>query len=90
LIFCAKPKGRLWIDDGAKKALLNDKSLLSVGLIKHEGRFTSDDIVEIADASGAVFGRGKVNFSAHELDAVKGQKKIKELIHKDDLVLIEG
>ena len=90
LIFCAKPKGKIWVDDGAKKALFNNKSLLSVGFIKHEGRFSNQDIVEIADASGAVFGRGKVNFSAQELDEVKGQKKIKEVIHKDDLVLIEG
>jgi len=89
LIFCAKPKGKILVDDGAKKALLNNKSLLSVGLVKHEGRFGPGDIVEVANAKGEIFGRGKINFLSQDLDKVMGKRKMKEVIHKDDLVLME-
>jgi len=88
VVFCAKPKGQIWVDDGAKKALLNNKSLLSVGLIRYEGKFNHGDIVDISDSKDEVFGRGKVNFSSQDLDKVKGLQKMKEVIHKDDLVIL--
>ncbi len=87
LIFCARPKGRVCVDGGAKNALLAGKSLLTVGVVGIEGNFTRGDIVEIADQEGVGFARGKVNFSAQDLDEIKGKKAMKEVIHRDNLVL---
>jgi glutamate 5-kinase len=87
LIFCARPKARVCVDNGAKDALLAGKSLLTVGVIGLEGNFTRGDIVEITDQKGISFARGKVNFSAQDLDKIKGKKKMKEVIHRDNLVL---
>ena len=87
LIFCARSKGKVYVDDGAKNALLAGKSLLSVGVVGLEGNFSSGDIVEINDQRGLCFARGKVNFSAQELDKIKGKQKMREVIHRDNLVI---
>ncbi len=86
-IFCARPKGRIRVDDGAKAALLRGKSLLSVGVVGSEENFAVGDIVEIIDQKGAIFARGRVNFSASDLDKIKGKQKMKEVIHRDNLVI---
>jgi len=88
MAFSAKIKGKIIVDDGAKKAVINKKSLLSVGVIGIEGQFESSDIVSIRDKEGAEFGRGKVRLSAKELDKVKGSRHDKEVIHRDDIVLL--
>ena len=88
LIFCTRPKGSICVDDGAKNALLAGKSLLTVGVVDLEGNFTQGDIVEITDQKGSSFARGKVNFSTQDLDKIKGKKKMKEVIHCDNLVVI--
>ena len=88
LVFCTRPKGRICVDDGAKNALLAGKSLLTVGVVGLEGNFILGDIVDITDKQGISFARGKVNFSAQDLDSIKGKKKMKEVIHCDNLVVI--
>ena len=87
-IFCARPKGRISVDEGAKNALLSGKSLLAIGVVGLEGNFTNGDIVEITDSRNFCFARGKVNFSAQDLEKIKGKQKVKEVIHRDNLVLI--
>jgi len=87
LIFCARPKAKVCVDDGAKAALLSGKSLLTVGVIDLRGDFTKGDIVEIIDQKGAYFARGRVNFSSQDLEKIKGKQKMKEVIHRDDLVV---
>ncbi|MFH1678959.1 MAG: glutamate 5-kinase [Candidatus Omnitrophota bacterium] len=87
LIFCARPKGNINVDDGARAALLAGKSLLSVGVIGIQGHFIPGDIVDIMDGKGAAFARGKVNFSAQDLDKIKGKQKMKEVVHCDNLVI---
>ncbi len=87
LIFCARPKGKVCVDAGAKNALLAGKSLLTVGVIDLQGDFTRGDIVEITDHKGTAFARGKVNFSAQDLDKAKGQQKMKEVVHRDNLII---
>jgi len=86
-IFCTRPKGRISVDNGARDALLTGKSLLTVGVVGLEGNFACGDIVEIADQDGSIFSRGKVNFSAQDLDKIKGKQKMKEVIHRDNLVI---
>ena len=41
--------GKIYIDDGASKALKNEKSLLPAGIIKIEGKFAKGDNVLIVD-----------------------------------------
>ena len=50
LAYGVRTKGRLIVDSGAKKALVESgKSLLSVGIAEIEGDFKADDTVNIAD-----------------------------------------
>lgn len=88
IAFSAKPKGKLTVDEGAKNALLNKKSLLSVGIIAIEGTFEGGDIVSIIDRQNCEFARGKINFSNRQLDKVKGKRSDKEAIHCDNMVIL--
>lgn len=88
LAFGTKPKGKIIVDDGAKKALINKKSLLSVGVVGLEGDFESGDIVSVLDLQKREIARGKVGLSASELDKVKGVRFDKEIIHRDNIVIL--
>ena len=43
------PKGELIIDEGAKKALSNGKSLLAAGIKNVSGKFNKGDHIKILD-----------------------------------------
>lgn len=88
IAFSAKPKGKIIVDDGAREALLNKKSLLSVGIISCEGNFDTQDIISIRDKQNYEFARGKVKLGIRELDKVKGRRFDKEIIHSDDIVIL--
>ena len=66
----------------------NHKSLLSVGITAVKGNFKKDEMVSIADAQGEEFARGRVNFSAKEIEAQKGLSLKQEAVHKDELVIL--
>ena len=112
--FCAKEKsldgrkrwiaygqaahGRLMVDGGARKALLEDgKSLLPSGLLEVTGEFEVGEMVAIEDEWGLEFARGLVSYSAGELRKIKGlrtekasevlQKPVGEAIHRNNMVL---
>jgi glutamate 5-kinase len=90
IAFGKKIKGKIYIDDGAKEAILNrGKSLLSVGIIKIEGDFKRRDAVEILDKNGIICGRGLVNYSSEELSEFKKKKFEREIIHRNDFVKSE-
>ncbi len=92
-----EPKGIIYIDDGAVKALRNGKSLLPAGVLKAEGSFKEGDAVTIATSEGIPVGKGKTNFSAQDINRIKGMKgeKVKELlgtkkeeiVHRDNLIV---
>jgi len=93
------PKGELKIDDGAKKALLNGKSLLAAGIKSVLGKFHKGDHIKIIDNKGKEFARGLSSFSSEEINKIMGchSNKIKEIlgyvsksevVHKDDMVEI--
>jgi glutamate 5-kinase len=99
IAFNVKPKGKLIIDDGAVKALKeNKKSLLAIGITQVEGNFDLGDAVEIIDKKGTLIAKGIVNYTSEELDKIKGKntqeiKKIfgsqyyEEVINRDDLIV---
>lgn len=90
IAFGSKPKGSIIVDQGAKSALLNKKSLLSVGVAAVQGDFGVRSIVSIADKDGVAFARGRTSVSSRQLEKIKGMRSEKEVIHCDDIVIMEA
>ena len=99
IISSISPKGELHIDDGAKKALSNGKSLLAAGIKKVYGKFQKGDHIKILDKQNSECARGLSSFSSDEILKIMGHhsKEIEkllgyvtksEVIHKDDMVEI--
>jgi len=100
IAFNPKPKGDVFVDDGAKKAVVQKgKSLLASGVIKIRGNFNRGDLVTCLGTRGKEFARGLVNYSAAELEKIRGlrsnqiestlgYKYSDEVIHRDDLVVL--
>ena len=85
------------IDEGAKKALINGKSLLAAGIKKVNGNFKKGDHIRILDKSNKECARGLCSFSSDEIKKILGchSKEIakilgytakSEVVHKDDMV----
>lgn len=89
IAYGARTQGKIFVDDGAKEALVKKhKSLLSVGIKKIEGGFAKGDIVSIVDKEGKEFARGCSSCAWQELDKIKGKKHSEEIIHRDNLAII--
>lgn len=88
IAFGTKPKGKIVVDDGAKRALLNKKSLLSVGVLAVLGDFTGGSTVSVLDTKKVEIARGRANIASRELDKVKGVRSDKEVIHRDNIVIL--
>jgi len=87
IAFFHHPKGRLFVDAGAKKALREaGKSLLPPGIIRCEGEFSAEEVVCICDQDGTEFARGIAGFDAAEIRARKLQRV--EVVHRDNLVIL--
>jgi glutamate 5-kinase len=71
-ITLSKPKGKIIIDEGAKNALLDHKSLLPRGVIDIEGKFDAGDIVAI-ESNASIFANGITNYTDKELKKIKGR-----------------
>ena len=87
IAFSAKSKGKIIVDEGAKNALLNNKSLLSVGVIGVIGDFASGSTVSVIDTKKYEFAKGTVAVSSKQLDEIKGSRFDKEVIHRDNIVI---
>ena len=68
----AHAAGRITIDKGAEKAVLEHKSLLPVGIRKVEGEFRKGDVVEIV-CEGRVIAKGTPSYSSKDLSAIAGK-----------------
>lgn len=100
LAHATSPRGRLHLDPGAVHAVVNRrKSLLPAGITAVEGAFTAGDPVDLVDADGAPVARGLVNYDAVELPSLLGRTTSelaaalgpayeREVVHRDDLVLL--
>ncbi len=73
LAFGSRPSGHVVVDAGAEHALAAHKSLLPVGITEVIGDFGRGDIIAITNASGEMIGRGITNYSAGELQTIKGR-----------------
>ena len=99
IISSVSPKGELTIDEGAKKALINGKSLLAAGIKKVSGKFNKGDHIKIIDIKRNEFARGLSSFSSeeiikilgchsNEIGKILGYISKSEVVHKDDMVNI--
>jgi glutamate 5-kinase len=87
IAFFHHPKGALFVDEGAKKALRESgKSLLPPGVSRCEGDFVAEDVVRICDLDGTEFARGIAAFSSAEIKARTLQRV--EVVHRDNLVIL--
>ncbi|GAA1556865.1 glutamate 5-kinase [Streptomyces globosus] len=96
------PQGHLVLDEGAVRAVTErGSSLLPAGIAAVEGDFTAGDPVELRGPDGRAVARGLVNFDAKELPRLLGRSTRelarelgpeyeREVIHRDDLVLLQG
>lgn len=96
-----QPKGSMMIDHGAAQALLQGKSLLSVGVIEIEGEFQKGDAISILNKEKQEIAKGLTNYPAHEARKIMGHKSSStenilgycgcgEMIHRDDLYLVRS
>ncbi|MFI2633308.1 glutamate 5-kinase [Streptomyces collinus] len=94
------PQGALTLDDGAVQAVVDRrKSLLPAGIAAVEGEFSAGDPVELRDGAGQAVARGLVNFDAKEIPRLIGRSTRelarelgpayeREVVHRDDLVVL--
>jgi glutamate 5-kinase len=93
-------RGRLVVDEGAVHALVHRKtSLLPAGVTAVEGTFHDGDPVDVCGPDGRAVARGLVNYSSAELPGLLGRSTRelarelgpeyeREVIHRDDLVVL--
>ena len=87
IAFFHHPKGALFVDEGARKALRErGKSLLPPGVARCEGDFEAGEVVRICDLDGTEFARGIAGFGAGEIKGRKLQRV--EVVHRDNLVIL--
>ena len=101
IAFGVKTKGSIVIDSGAEEAVKSKgKSILPVGILKVEGKFSKGDTLKVFSQGGELIGKGISNFSDEEINKIKGmnEKQIlkkfgslvcAEVIHRDSLVVFK-
>jgi glutamate 5-kinase len=101
IAYTLKPGGSLVVDDGARGAITqHGRSLLPSGVREIRGSFGVGACVHCVGLDGREFARGLVSYSASELDKIKGRhsREIEatlgykigdEIIHRDDLVVLQ-
>jgi glutamate 5-kinase len=100
LAHASEVRGTLRLDSGAVAAVTQrGASLLPAGVTGVTGEFTAGDPVDLCDETGGVIARGLVNFDASELPELLGRSTrdlarelgpaySREIVHRDDLVLL--
>ena len=89
LTYCANVNGKIIVDDGAKKALLQRKSLLSCGVLEYKGTFSSGSVVEVLSTDGVVFAKGVIAFSSDTLKSLKNEDGATQMIiHADNIAIV--
>ncbi|MDH6110499.1 glutamate 5-kinase [Kitasatospora sp. MAP12-15] len=102
LAHASSPRGSLHLDAGAVAAVVEGgKSLLPAGVTRVDGDFAAGDPVDLLAENGHIVARGLVNFDARELPRLLGRSTRelaqelgaayeREVIHRDDLVVLRG
>ena len=100
LAFGHRPSGRIVIDDGAARALVEKhRSLLPIGVLGAEGAFPAGASVSIVTRRGREVARGISNYSAADVERIKGRQtdalagivgevRFDEVVHRDNLTVL--
>ncbi len=92
------PKGNIYVDEGAAKALLEKgKSLLPAGITAVEGQFKEGDLVKLVYDNKS-FAVGLINYSCEDMQKIFGKKRVEvaailgnahyqEVIHRDNMLI---
>jgi glutamate 5-kinase len=98
----SSPRGAVTLDAGAVKAVVErHSSLLPAGVTAVEGDFAPGDPVYLLDENGNIVARGLVNFDSREIPRLLGRSTRelarefgpeyeREVVHRDDLVVLTG
>ncbi|MCH8921920.1 MAG: glutamate 5-kinase, partial [Planctomycetes bacterium] len=99
IAFTAQPRGHLVLDEGARRAIVEQgRSLLSIGVIQVVGEFAKGDVIALRDPNNQEFARGLSNYPAAELRRIQGLKTDQiaaalghcpydEVVHRNNLAL---
>jgi glutamate 5-kinase len=97
-----RPKGRVDVDAGAVKALLEmGKSLLPAGVTDVHGEFERGDCIAIHSPAGHEIARGLSNYDVAMMERIRGKKTVEvrtmlkeaaydEVVHRDNMALAEA
>jgi glutamate 5-kinase len=100
IAYAGKPVGRILVDEGAHRALVDHgRSLLPAGVLRVEGQFDMGDVVTLATAGEIAFARGLAGYRADDIRLIiglhsadiqptLGYKYLDAVVHRDDLVLL--
>lgn len=78
--------GSIFVDKGAAKALLQRRSLLTVGISSLQGKFVAGEVVQLMDEESTIIGVAKVKLSTQAImDSVAKKNVI--AAHADDIVI---
>ncbi|MBZ0272863.1 glutamate 5-kinase [bacterium] len=101
LFFHDAPLGRLLVDAGASRALIEKgRSLLPSGIREVDGEFSQGAPVEVRDEEGRSLARGLSAYSSREIRLIMGRRSGEieeilgftlgdEVIHRDDLLVLD-
>jgi len=101
LSFVSRPKGSVMVDEGASSMVVNNgKSLLPCGVLSVQGTFRAGDPIEVLGEKGDSIAVGLSNFTAEEIDRIKGARSKdlysilshdcdEEVIHRNNMILRE-
>ncbi|MBI3506715.1 MAG: glutamate 5-kinase [Proteobacteria bacterium] len=92
------PAGAVVIDDGARRALGQGKSLLPAGVVGVEGSFERGDAIRVRDKAGLEIARGLSAYGSADIQRIMGRRSSEieeilgyrgrdEIIHRDDLAM---
>ena len=99
IISSLSSSAKIYIDQGASKALKSGKSLLPAGIIKVSGTFKKGDNILIVDNNNVDIARALSSFASSEIEKIKGLQSDEienilgyasksEIVHKDDIVIL--
>jgi glutamate 5-kinase len=99
IISSLSSSAKIYVDQGASKALRSGKSLLPAGIIKITGNFKKGDNIIVVDNNNRDIARALSSFTSEEINKIKGLQSNEietilgyasksEIVHKDDIVIL--
>ena len=100
IAFAPLPQGRIHVDAGAVRALVDrGSSLLAAGIVDAHGDFSAGDAVDVVGPDHTVVARGLTTYSTTDIRQIRGRSTealeaefgvafTREVIHRDSLVVV--